>query len=314
MKKHIQNIISFGIVLTGVLAGTNKIIDIMADKNENLPINNGKYFCWKYGNIYYTKSGKGKPLLLIHDLNVCSSSYEWNKVVKKLSERNTVYTIDLLGCGRSEKPNLTYTSFLYVQLVNDFIKKIIGSKTTVVATGYALSFVIMACQIENNNFNKIIGVSPCDIYNLTGTPDKKRNVLKYLLDSPIIGTFLYNMETNKKKVKNQISKDYFYRSTLVSGEEINSYYKGTKTSHSKGKYLFASIRSCYTNINIIPAIEKLNHSICLIGGREQPFIHDIMDEYRAHNSAIEEAYISNTKHLPQLEAPEKFTELLQILL
>ncbi|MCD8148647.1 MAG: alpha/beta fold hydrolase [Clostridiales bacterium] len=314
MKKHIQNIISSGIVLAAGIAGANKIIDILAEKEDHLPMKKGRYFSWKYGNIYYTKNGKGKPLLLIHDLNTCSSSYEWSKVNKKLSKNYTVYTMDLLGCGRSDKPNLTYTSFLYVQLVNDFIRKIIGSRTNIVATGYSLPFVIMSCQMETKNFNKIIGVSPCDIYNLTKTPDKKRNILKYLLDTPVLGTFLYNIKTSKNRITEQISRDYFYKSHLVSEKQVNAYYTGSKTSHSHGKYLYASIKSCYTNINIIPAIEKINNSICLIGGREQPFIHDIIDEYCAHNSSIEEAYISNTSYLPQMESPEKFVELLQILL
>lgn len=88
----------------------------------------GKYYHWKYGNIYYTKSGKGKPVLLIHDLDPTASSYEWKAVTKKLAENHTVYAIDLLGCGRSEKPNMTYTNYLYVQLMNEFISNVINEK------------------------------------------------------------------------------------------------------------------------------------------------------------------------------------------
>ena len=57
------------------------------------------------GNIYYTKCGSGKPLLLIHDLHFASSGYEWESIREQLSRSYTVYTLDLLGCGRSEKPN-----------------------------------------------------------------------------------------------------------------------------------------------------------------------------------------------------------------
>ena len=91
-----------------------------------------KYYHWKYGNIYYTKSGKGKPVLLIHDLDPTASSYEWKAVTKKLAENHTVYAIDLLGCGRSEKPNMTYTNYLYVQLMNEFISNVINEKTDVI--------------------------------------------------------------------------------------------------------------------------------------------------------------------------------------
>ena len=49
--------------------------------------------------------------------------------------KNTVYTLDLLGCGKSDKPNFTYTNFLYVQLVTDFINNVIGEKADVIVTG-----------------------------------------------------------------------------------------------------------------------------------------------------------------------------------
>lgn len=314
MKKHLKNIALMGITIVGVIAISNKIVDIAANANDCLPSDKGIFYHWKYGDVYYTKTGKGKPLLLIHDLNVCSSSYEWSRVIQKLSHSHTVYAIDLLGCGRSDKPNLTYTNYLYVQLINDFIKKVIGSRTSVVATGYSLAFTVMACHMENKNFDKIIGVSPCDIYKLTKTPDKKRNILKFLLDSPVMGTFLYNLETGKLRIAGFARKNYFSDRQLASDEIFRTYYKASKTAHSRGKYLLASMKSCYTNINIIPAIEKTNNSICLIGGRDQPFINEIIDEYKSHNSSIEDTYISNAGYLPQMEAPKRFVELLQILL
>ena len=36
---------------------------------------------WKFGNIAYVTAGSGSPLLLIHDLNSYSSSYEWEQTV-----------------------------------------------------------------------------------------------------------------------------------------------------------------------------------------------------------------------------------------
>lgn len=314
MKKRLANIAITGITITGVLITANKVIDMLSTMNDSLPTEMGKFFKWEYGNIYYTKTGKGKPLLLIHDLTVCSSAYEWNRVVRRLSHYYTVYTLDLLGCGRSDKPNLTYTNALYVQLVNDFIRKVIGSRSNVVATGLSFSFVVMACQMNPEYFGKIIGVSPCDIYDLTKKPGKSRNALKYILESPVIGTFLYNMDTSRKHIAGKTSRDFYFKKYLVSDEMIRSSYKAAKNGHGQGKYLMASIKSRYTNTNIIPAIEKINHSIFLIGGREHPFINDIIDEYKAHNPAIEDAYISNTNQLPQMESPDKFVKLLKIIL
>ena len=81
---------------------------------------------WKFGNISYSVQGSGKPVLLIHDLSSFSSSYEWDNVIDILAEKHTVYAIDLLGCGNSDKPNLTYTTYMYTQLVADFINNVIN--------------------------------------------------------------------------------------------------------------------------------------------------------------------------------------------
>ena len=101
----------------------NRFVYYMSTIDEMLSDENAEYYDWRFGRICYHKTGSGSPLLLIHDLNVCSSSYEWNQIVDQLSKTNTVYTIDLLGCGRSDKPYLTYTNYLYVQLITDFIKQ-----------------------------------------------------------------------------------------------------------------------------------------------------------------------------------------------
>ena len=62
-------------------------------------------------------------MLLLHDLHCASSGREWQYIEDTLAQDHTVYTLDLLGCGRSDKPAITYTNFLYVQLIVTFIKQ-----------------------------------------------------------------------------------------------------------------------------------------------------------------------------------------------
>ena len=80
------------------------------------------YYHWRFGDIYYTKKGKGSPILLIHDMLPGGSGYEWGKIEDDLALEHTVYNLDLPGCGRSEKSGITYTNFVYVQAIcNHFI-------------------------------------------------------------------------------------------------------------------------------------------------------------------------------------------------
>jgi len=84
----------------------------------------------------------------------------------------TVYTIDLLGCGRSEKPDLTYTNYLFVQLISDFIKSEIGHRTDVIATGNSGTFVIMACDHNPELFDRLLLINPQSISACSHLPGK----------------------------------------------------------------------------------------------------------------------------------------------
>ena len=151
MKKNIKHFFLLTALAAGTIHFVNRFINMTADIKNILKAENGNFYDWKNGQIYYTKRGSGSPLLLIHDLNPVSSSYEWCKVIRKLEKKHTVYTLDLLGCGRSAKPYLTYTNYLYVQLVTDFIQNVIGEKTDIIASNESISFVTFLYNIKVSN-------------------------------------------------------------------------------------------------------------------------------------------------------------------
>lgn len=313
-KKHISNILIFT-ALTGLsIHGINKAINLYAPMKNLLKAENGSFFHWRYGNIYYTKHGKGTPLLLVHDLNPSASEYEWHKLITQLSKHHTVYTVDLLGCGRSGKPNMTYSNFLYVQLITDFIKNIIGTTTDVITSGESCSFTLMACNMESDLFGKIIVINPSNLSNLCKTPDKKKNALKSLIDLPIIGTFLYNLVYLKKNIGYRFYKEYYSNKHMVSLSAIDYYYEAAHLEDSHGKYLLSSIMANYTNINIVHALKKITNRIYLIGSIEKEGMQDIIDSYISCNPSIEASYISGSKHLPQLEKAKKIIQIITDLL
>lgn len=312
MKNKLKTFFLLSSLTTFSMYAINKIITSIANSKNNLTINGGKFFEWRFGNIYYTKQGKGKPILLIHDLFVGSSSFEWDKIVKSLSKSNTVYTLDLLGCGLSEKPNITYTNYVYVQLINDFIKNIINQKTDIIVTGESSSFVIMGCHLDKELYNKIMIINPSNIGQLKTIPTKKTKALKFLIDTPIIGTLIYNMIFSKKNIKDLFLYKYFFKNHLVSNKYINAYYSSSHIGNGKSKYLFSSMKGKYTNANIIHALKATNHSIFIISSLNNNHSTSIVEEYVHYNPAIEYAYINQAKYLPQLELPNIILEYIKM--
>ena len=78
MKKR-KSLLKTSVFVLGTLEIFNKVIDSSSIVNTNTRTG-GKYYHWKHGDIFYHVYGeKGNPpLLLIHDLTVGSSSYEWH--------------------------------------------------------------------------------------------------------------------------------------------------------------------------------------------------------------------------------------------
>ena len=109
MKKNGHKLLTLAALLgtaTGVIHITNRFIDATSQLKDMLEQPHGKTYDWRFGKIHYTKQGHGSPLLLVHDIMPGASGYEWNAVENQLATEHTVYTIDLLGCGRSELPEV----------------------------------------------------------------------------------------------------------------------------------------------------------------------------------------------------------------
>ncbi|RKD35342.1 alpha/beta fold hydrolase [Lacrimispora algidixylanolytica] len=287
----------------------NKCIKLSATSKNLLSDTKAHCYKWRFGNIHYTKTGSGKPLLLIHHLSEHGSGYEWNQMINNLKDQYTVYTVDLLGCGRSEKPDLTYTNYLYVQMISDFIKSEIGHRTNVIASGSSSSLAVMACNNAPELFDQIMLINPDSLLLCSQIPNKHSKVYKFILDLPIIGTLLYHIATSKQAIKEEFSTHYFSNPYSVKNSLIDIYYESAHLGESP-KSLYASVTCNYARCNIVNSLKKIDNSIYIVGGEDMENIDDMIREYQRYNPAIETSLIGNSKFLPQLENP---TELLRTI-
>lgn len=289
----------------------NKCIKLSAASKNLLFESNSLCYKWRFGNIHYTKEGTGKPLLLIHDLTAYSSGYEWNQIVSSLKDHYTIYTIDLLGCGRSEKPDLTYTNFLYVQLITDFIKSVIGHRSNVIASGASSALAVMACNNAPELFDQLMLINPESLLSCSQIPSKNAKLYKFILDMPVLGTLLYHIATSKQAITEDFTKHFYYNPYSVKTSCIDTYYEAAHLGQSP-KSLFASVKCNYTKCNIINALKKINNSIYIAGGTEMDFMEDIVAEYQRYNPAIEGSFIPESKYLPQFENPAELLKTIQM--
>lgn len=309
-KNKLKTILMLDILALGTMHIINKSIESSALLKNFLKPHTGRYYSWKFGDIFYKKEGKGSPILLIHDLNISSSGYEWYQLIDILKKKHTLYTIDLLGCGRSEKPGITYTSYLYVQMISDFIKDVIGEKTDIISTGLSSSFVVMTAHANSGLIGDITMVNPISLNKLEQVPDKKSKIMTSIVSIPIIGTTLYNIKTCRQNIEYAITEKYFYNPFHAQQKCIDTYYESAHYHHGNGKFLMASLDGYYLNVNIRRVLPQLDNNITIIYGDKLENEREIVQSYKKLNKKISTKVVAGTKLLPHMEKPEEFASKL----
>lgn len=313
MKKKLVTFTALAGLTTLIIHAINKTHYSISTVKNILSGPNNKYYDWRFGKIRYIKKGYGSPVLLIHDLTVGSSSYEFFRIINKLAEHHEVYAIDLLGYGLSDHPNITYTNYFYVQSVLDFIKNIIGKKTSIIAAGDSASIAIMAAHNDGILIDKIGLINPQSLEKMNQIPNKRTRFYKFCIDIPVFGTYLYNLLTSKEAFRKTFSKQYYFDQSIIREYLIEAYNEAAHIPDYNSKYSFSSYIGRFMNANIIHALKQINHSIFILYGKEKENIDVIVDSYIAYNASIEKFSVSNCKQLPHLENPKAVLEQLEIL-
>lgn len=98
--------------------------------------------------MHYVEEGSGPPILLVHGNP--TSAFLWRNVIPRLSGRGRVIAVDLIGHGRSDKPDIAYTFRQHVEYLTAFIE-VLGLRevTLVVHDAGNVGFSYAARNPEN---------------------------------------------------------------------------------------------------------------------------------------------------------------------
>jgi len=306
MHKKLTTTVLLAGTSVAAIHGINRVHTSLCTIKNLLNNSENYYYEWRFGKIRYQKKGSGSPLLFIHDLTVGSSNYEFHRLINNLTEKHEVYSLDLLGYGMSDKPAMTYTNNLYEQLITDFIKNVIGRKTSVVVTGESVPFVIMSCHNYPDIFNKMIYINPQSLYLQNQIPSRQTSLFKLLIESPVIGTFIYHLFSNRPSIEKAFYQTYFYNPEEVREKYIYNYLEAAHLGGYNSKYAFASYTGKYMNMNILNELKEINNSILIIGGEKEKEIKTIIENYKYYNASIEECFIPKQNIFPRWKHPMKY--------
>ena len=181
----------------GSLALANWLTHVGLREPENALRGADALYPWTEGTIHYTARGRGEPMLLLHDLRPGSSAYEYRAVFAPLAERYRVFAPDLLGYGQSGRPATRYTPQLYVALIEDLLRQVLGATDQpahIVAAGRSAPYVVLAAAARPQLFRSLTLIEPT---GLTEDADERNALMpqfaRALLRTPLLGESAYNL-------------------------------------------------------------------------------------------------------------------------
>lgn len=263
---------------------------------------------WRGHRVAYTRRGRGEPVLLVHGLYAGASSNEWRNTVDSLAERYTVFTVDLIGFGRSDRPRLRYTPAFYQAFLGDVMNRLGRGPLAVVATSLSAALVVTVAARDPRHVAALALIEPTGLGQLSGPPTTAQSASQLLLEAPVVGTSAYNALSSPASVRRYLETVYA-NDRLVTDELVESYVRNAR--QPGGKYAVAAFIGGQLNVDIRQSLRRVRQPMLLLWGeqaRENPVQH--AHGFRVLKPEADWALIKSAGDLPQDEQPRATNDAL----
>lgn len=283
-------------------------------KSEAVP---GQYWQWRSQPIYYVKAGERQtdrpPLLLIHGFG--ASTDHWRKNVAGLSQEFEVWAIDLLGFGRSAKPEWQYSGDIWRDQLHDFITEVIGQPAVLVGNslgGYAS--LCVGAQRPESTAGVVLINSAGPFTDIQGTtkPDPIRavmgNVVRTLFQQDWASFLLFQYVRQRSVIRKTLEKVYLDQSA-VTEQLIEEIYR--PSCDPGAPKVFASVFRTPQGEKVDVLLHQLQAPLLMLWGEADPWINarERGTKFRHYHPQLTEYYL-RAGHCPHDEVPEQVNELI----
>ena len=183
-------------------------------ENSEIKKNSGQYIMIGDNRVRYFEEGEGETVLFIHGIG--QAMYTFRKNIHALSQYCHVVTVDLLGHGLSDKPDIDYSIDDFSSMIYDFTQAMALENITLLGFSTGAVIALDVAQKYPELVKRLILLSPGGV---TRTYPATVKFLTVPVISDIIFTFF-----STKTVKKVLTQAYF-DPTMVSRDLVRHYYK-----------------------------------------------------------------------------------------
>ena len=243
---------------------------------------------------YLEEGSNGSHVVLIHGLG--SQAERWQQVIPHLSKNHRIIAPDLIGFGRSDKPQVDYTPKYFVKFIFDFLEHLGIDKTIMIGSSLGGQIVAeSAAASENNIIQKIILVSPTGTMRTTN-PTLDAYIMAGLYPQHDLIKTAYQKMAGKQKD--------------VDESTIERFRTGMSQPNAKMSFL-SSIISFKHWPAITERLQLISIPTLLIWGSDDTMIPiNYANEYVSNLKDCKFVVMEGCGHRPHVEDPENFSQIM----
>ncbi|MBU6228121.1 MAG: alpha/beta fold hydrolase [Cyanobacteria bacterium REEB459] len=272
------------------------------------------YWPWRDQNIHYVKAGDDRcdrpPVLLVHGFG--ASTDHWRKNIIDLAQDFQVWAIDLVGFGRSAKPDWPYSGSLWQAQLQEFITEKIGRPT--VLAGNSLGGYSALCTAANHpdtaaGLVLLNSAGPFSDQAAGDRPNPLGKLIQSILLQPLPSWLIFQYVRQPGVIRRTLEQVYLDKSAitdqLVADIRRPANDPGAAT-------VFASVFKSPQGEPLDQLLKKLSCPLLMLWGEADPWMNcrEKGARFRQYYPNLREHYLQ-AGHCPHDEVPDQVNQLLR---
>ena len=250
---------------------------------------------------------EGPAVLLVHGFG--ASTDHWRHNIPALAARHEVHAIDLLGFGRSAKPEgLPYGGSLWRDQLMAYVAEQIGRPTVLVGNSLGGYAAIAAAAALGDQAAGVVLLNAAGPFSQEQAPPRgwgaiaSRTIGGALLRSPIVQRLIFENLRRPATVRRTLNQVYIDR-TNVDEELVQAILRPSRDPGAFG--VFRTVFDIPSGEPLDPLFARLNCPLLLLWGIRDPWINapGRRATFQRHAPAATTEVVLEAGHCPHDEVP-----------
>jgi pimeloyl-ACP methyl ester carboxylesterase len=267
---------------------------------------------------FYHRPGYGTPIVLLHDVHLTGSSFDWLPLFDHLTTTTSrpIYAVDWIGFGISDRPPVNYHPGLFQRQLRRFLSEKVGHPSDIIAAGPAAEYAAAVLNAFPVLGRRLAFIAPTGL-----AAGETRSVMRQVTFAAAGATGLfepaYFRMTAPEALRRYFESDILSRGAKIPDELLEYARRSSKVTGAHHAVRRSVEGALQMGEYALRAYERLTLPALLVlpvGARETVRRFDLAGQTEVRSKGLMRIVTVPGGLMPQWEHLEKLVEALQYLL